>query len=559
MNTLSLRIKLIGSYLCIAFITGIACIIGLSYLHSIHHDGLEIGESLAPLADAAMEVKLTATSAHLIFEEIMSGDTSEDINEVYKLLEDSLFYANTVINDGKNDEGVFHPSENEEVRKKAEKVISGIHTFISATKTRYQGRNNQNGFDQEADNTFDASFEQFTLAADEMEEMIHNDMIKGIATLNKNRATADRYMIMVTVFAVASAVVIGFIMTKSITGSMAKCSALTASIGKGDLKNRIDLTGIPKDEIGGLAASLNTMTAELNSLITEISTNSSSLSTASTQLDDLSASLATGAEDVSTQTNSVAAATEEMSTNINSISAAMEQTSTNVELVAAATNQMTATVNEIAQNSAKARTITENAVTKSKEASQKIEELGEAASQIGKVTETITEISEQTNLLALNATIEAARAGEAGKGFAVVANEIKELAKQTASATQDIKEKISNVQGNTEGAVTIIEDVSKVINTVFDIISSIATVIEEQSITTKEISNNVTQMSAGIQEVNENVSQSSMVADEISKDINTVNHRINQFNQNSSDISSSASLLADLAEKLKDLTSRFKV
>jgi methyl-accepting chemotaxis protein len=150
----------------------------------------------------------------------------------------------------------------------------------------------------------------------------------------------------------------------------------------------------------------------------------------------------------------VATSAEEMSANLNNVAAAMEAVFHQYQpWLPRAAEEMTATINEIAQNAEKAGAISDQAVDKAGETSGQMEGLGQAAEGIGKVVETITEISEQVNLLALNATIEAARAGEAGKGFAVVANEIKELAKQTSTATLEIKEKIANIQGSTDGAV----------------------------------------------------------------------------------------------------------
>ncbi len=559
MKKLSLKAKLISSYLCIGLITGVACVIAISYIESIHQHGIEVGEKLAPLGDAAMEIKLSATTAHLIYEEILGGDVEEDISIVWQLLDEALFYANVVLNGGENDEGIFYASKDENVRNKIKEVIEDVNVFITIAKTRHKNRKSTVGFDQEADNNFDRSFEKFIATADEAEELIHDSMDEGIAHLNRNSTNARRHMVIIFIIAIVTAISIGIFMTKSLTGSIDKCSNLTDSIAQGNLRNYIELANISKDEMGDLASSLNSMVTELKTLISEISFNSSSLSSTSTVLDSLSTSFSTGVTEISSRTNIIATATEEMSANINSNSNIMEQAATNVELVAIATTQMTSTVNEIAQNSAKARSITEDAVTKANEASHKIEKLGDAASQIGLVTEAITEISEQTNLLALNATIEAARAGEAGKGFAVVANEIKTLARQTADATQDIKAKISNVQENTLDAVATIEDVSSVINTVYDIISSIATIIEEQSNATDEIGNNVSQMSAGIQEVTGNVAQNSIAADEISKDINTVGYNLAQFSENSVEISFSASTIAGMVKKLNDLTSRFQV
>lgn len=560
MNAMSLKKKLPAAFLAIALLTAIACITSINYIGIIYDSGIEVGVKLGPLGDAAMEIKLSATRAHLIFEEIVGGDmdAESDIQVVWDLLDETMFYANAILNGAENQEGKFYPSDDVVVREKIKEVIGLVKSYKDSAHARYAQRKSLNDQSQIEDQ-FDRDFERFVAVADEAEEVIHDDMDRGTIRLEEAAKQARRVLIFLSIFAIAAALVIGLFISKSLLGAIDKCLDRTRSITQGDLQSTIDMATVPGDEIGSLAKSLNEMSGTLSGLISEIRSNSSTLSQESSKLGELSRFFATGAKEVAGQSEGVATATEAMSSNINSISAAMEQTSTNVELVANATSQMTITVDEISENSGQARDITEDAVKKSKEASRKIEALGEAAREIGKVTETITEISEQTNLLALNATIEAARAGEAGKGFAVVANEIKELAKQTADATQDIKAKISNVQGNTEGAITIIEDVSNVINTVYDIISSMALVIEEQSHTTQEIGRNVEQMSTGIQEVNENTAQSSLVAEDIAKEISSVNQRVKQFNESSANISTSSIALGELAENLNDLSSRFRV
>ena len=182
--------------------------------------------------------------------------------------------------------------------------------------------------------------------------------------------------------------------------------------------------------------------------------SATSLTTEASDLSSVSMLTSQGVQDISMQANTVAAAAEEASANTLAVAAGMEQSSTNLASVASATEEMSATVGEIAAHTSKARTISEDASNRTHDISQQMQQLGQAAQQIGSVTETITNISAQTNLLALNATIEAARAGAAGKGFAVVAHEIKELARQTAEATEDIRGRINDVQASANSAIT---------------------------------------------------------------------------------------------------------
>lgn len=237
----------------------------------------------------------------------------------------------------------------------------------------------------------------------------------------------------------------------------------------------------------------------------------------------------------------------------------MEESATNLEIIAAASEEMGCTIKEIAENSAKALLTSESAVDSAVKSHKAIQGLGEAAQSIGKVTETITDISDQTNLLALNATIEAARAGDAGKGFAVVANEIKELAKQTALATSQIKSAITGIQSQTEVTIVDIEEISKVIGEVNEIVASIVTAVEEQAATTNEIATNVTQASVGINEINENVATSSQLTNSISEGVGQVKIKSISVKDNSEEIRGSAASLSGLSEKLTEFVSRFRI
>ena len=327
--------------------------------------------------------------------------------------------------------------------------------------------------------------------------------------------------------------------------------------GEGDLTKRIAIQS--NDEIAELAGWFNTFLDKLQTMIQKIADNSNQVDRSSSDLSDIASTMSSGAAETSTRADNVSVASEEMSANLNNVAAAMEQSSTNASMVATAAEEMTATINEIAQNAEKARAISDQAVHKAKDTSGQMDGLGQAAQGIGKVVETITEISEQVNLLALNATIEAARAGEAGKGFAVVANEIKELAKQTSEASLEIKEKIENIQGNTDGTVKGINEITAVITNVNDIVGTIATAVEEQSAATSEIATNIAQATQGIQEVNENVNQSSTVAAEITGDIAVVNQSSSEIATSSDQVKISADDLKAMATELNAIVGSFKV
>ncbi len=378
----------------------------------------------------------------------------------------------------------------------------------------------------------------------------------GVETENEAR-TAVRLISILLVTALAVSVLMAFFIVRSITGPVAKASALAETMAKGDFTAKLDID--QKDEIGAMARSLNTMVGQLSTMIRDIIGGVNSLTSSSNDLAAVSKQLSANAKESSDKAATVAAATEEMSTNMQSVSAAMEQSTSNVNMVASSTEEMTATVGEIAQNAEKARAITDGAVKQSQQTSMKMAALGESARKIGRVTETITEISEQTNLLALNATIEAARAGEAGKGFAVVANEIKELARQTAEATVDIKNQIGDMQTTTATTVEDIEKISAIITEINNVINGIATAVEEQSAASNEIANNIGQASQGIAEVNENVAQSTVVIADITRDITGINQQSGQVGQGSAQVQQSAQGLAELAAQLDNLVKQFKV
>ena len=401
-------------------------------------------------------------------------------------------------------------------------------------------------------------------ALDNMETLSENleKDVETVSTEQKQKMQAQISsvtLLLVTVSAVALIVCIfcSITVTRGITGPIAKTMMLAEKMARGDFTARIEIK--QRDEIGVMARSLNAMAEQLGTMIKEIVVGVKSLSESSADMTVVSKQLSFSSQSTAEKLTSVASAAEEMSSNFQSVSTAIEQSSNNFQVVATATEEMTATINEIRQKAARSRIITENAVEHSKITSDKMSAFGEAAKKIGRVTETITAISEQTNLLALNATIEAARAGDAGKGFAVVANEIKELAKQTAISTVDIKQQIGEMQITTSSMVVDISDISDIVCEINDMIKSVAKAVEEQSAATSEIAKNITQAAQGISEVNENVAQNTLVVANITQDIAMINQESGQVGDGGSQAYESAQTLSALAIQLERLVKKFRV
>ena len=271
------------------------------------------------------------------------------------------------------------------------------------------------------------------------------------------------------------------------------------------------------------------MREDMKSVVSDVAKNAQSLSSSSEELTRVSQTMGATAEETSTQAGVV--------------SAAAEQVNKNVQTVATAAEEMSASIREIAKNANDAARVATQAVKVAETTNTTVGKLGESSAEIGKVIKVITSIAQQTNLLALNATIEAARAGEAGKGFAVVANEVKELAKETAKATEDIGQKIDAIQADTRGAVTAIAQISAIINQINDIQSTIATAVEEQTATTNEITRNVTEAAKGSGEIAHNITGVARAAQETSA--------------GASETQTAAQALSGMASELQRIVSRF--
>lgn len=468
----------------------------------------------------------------------------------------------------------------------------------------------------------------------------------GEKSVDEVRAPVKSLMIESSIAIIIAAIVIAclaYLLGTTLARPLQRTAAALRDIAEGDGNLRIRIPVNSKDETGQVAHWFNTFADKLQRIIQQLAQQAEQLSTSAGDLTTLSAAMnesagqsqqesvsaaasareasnnidgvAAAVEEASASAGTIASGSEEVSINLNTIGAAVEEFSVNYRDVAQAASSVTRTVNdlaaaieeisaslkEVAHSTGDAARATERASGQAESATGIVGKLGTSAQSIGKVVEMIRGIAAQTNLLALNATIEAASAGEAGKGFAVVANEVKELAKQTASATEEIRTQVAVIQNDTSDAVTAIGRIAELIGEVNAISQSIASAVQQQSTTVNEVtssvahaagtvgslSDNIKQGAAGANEVARNVSEAVKGANEIAKNIGELAAGLNEISQSSTraanrveqtvanvekaksesertgvaalGVRDSATALADLSDELKKLVGHFTV
>ena len=344
---------------------------------------------------------------------------------------------------------------------------------------------------------------------------------------------------------------------KKIANPIVAVASFVKKIADGDLTGKCDI--VASAEVGQLVTDVNSMKDNLRRIITDISKNSTTLDSTSENLMSTATELTNSAQTMSGQSTTVAAASEEMSINMSGMAESTEDIANNIKAVSVTFSDLTQSIDDIAQNADEASESANKAAQIADDSNTKISKLGQSADEIGTVIQVINDLAEQTNLLALNATIEAARAGEAGKGFAVVATEVKSLAKQTAEATDEIRDRIHSIQTSTKDSVASITEINEMVIHLNKTSDKIARSVETQANTTKEIANNMSSTAASAETLTHSVSQTAIASAEISENIVGVDKGAQITAENAKQATDFGNQMSELASDLKTIVGQFKI
>jgi methyl-accepting chemotaxis protein len=501
-------------------------IFSLVHLSKVNADSVDIGTNWLPSIEVLGKLQLDA-SAMRRFELAHIVDLNESQNRRTEELEQASF------SQLKDEESQYQPMiSSDEGRGLYQEAHAALDKYF-AVRERVMDLVRHDKKAEAAELSMSEGLAAFTAAVKALDDDVAFNAESAQNSVKEAATTYSSARLWVIGISIAS-ITLGFLIPSSIgravSGPVTRMLGMIQEVAGNNLSVE-DLEVSSRDEIGEAGEALNRMKNNLRQVVRSIAETAQQVASASEELSITSQQITANSEETSTQAKVVSKASEEVNENL--------------QTVATGSEEMSASIKEIAKNAHESAKVATGAVRVAEDTTQIVGKLGDSSTEIGQVIKVITSIAQQTNLLALNATIEAARAGEAGKGFAVVANEVKELAKQTAKATEDISRKIEAIQGDTKNAVGAISHISEVIKQVNDISNTIATAVGEQNATTNEMSRNVSEAARGSSEITKNISGVAEAAENTAQGANQSN--------------TAAQSLAEMSTKLHQLVSQFNV
>lgn len=543
----------IGQKLTIVFLFMAALVcatgyLGITYVSEVGDTGLHVSSRLAPHVDAMMEVKLAATTAHLNLEEIMSGDTERDIDDVWALFEEADWYCGAVIDGGRNAEGTYVATSDPELRDRVLRLRRSLASVTRAARDRYANLGaGTAGVGTAADQSFDASFERFMRESDEVESRVQRAMNEGDARVRHTRDTSRTIMIVVMGFALLVAVALALGMARHLTTPVVAAASLSQKIAQGDLQAVHDLDGAQDrgDEVGVLMRNFASMRSSIREAMQAMQAGASDLATQSQEVGSTASEYAASAAEQASAVQEASSTVEEVRQLaessvrsarevVDSAEHAVERGHRGIEAIGAAVETM------------------ERVGARVEGIAKTIHELSERNQRVREVVDTVNELAEQSNLLAVNASIEAAQAGEHGRGFGVVAGEVRNLATQSKRAAQQIRGLLAEIEKATADAVGASQDGSQravegktMIHSVRAVVEELAGALEGSSERARGIAGSAAQQAQAIAQVSEALRA---VAETGQMHLTGV-----------ANLEGAATKLGGLSERLKTLTERYRL
>ncbi|MDH5381402.1 MAG: methyl-accepting chemotaxis protein [Cyclobacteriaceae bacterium] len=480
-KNLKIRTKLMTGFGVLIAVLLLTASISVYFVNTMGRSAIYVGAELAPRGDAAMEIRLSATLAHLMFEEIMAGDDGESVEEVYRLIDEAIMYCDFILEGGENEEGVYYPAEDPRVIKSIQSTRESLVKFKDAAKQRYDlmVSGGLSGAGSAADIAFDKEFTDFFAFADEAETAIQENMSDGLDDLKDQEDESILSVLLTAIIGLIFGVVLSFVISSQVSNPILALSKSLNMIAGGDLTIEISEDN-SKDEVGNAMDSLRLMLIKLKEVIGGVIASSDQITNASTEMNGSSQQMSEGATEQASSAEEVSSSMEEMASNIQ----------------------------QNTDNARETEKIAKKAAIDIEESNKSVELTVSSMQTIASKISIIGEISRQTNLLALNAAVEAARAGEHGKGFAVVAAEVRKLAERSQQAAAEIDEV-------SRSSVEIAQKSGKMLTSIVPDIRKTSDLIQEITAASMEMSTGADQVNMALQQLNQIVQQNAANAEEI--------------------------------------------